>query len=167
MNNPNINEELLLTTIGTALNNFYYSFVSQLDALTIKTVIVKKNTYLFRLKNIQGVAQIVGAMLSTYVSTVEELNFGNHFETLVIAAIPKTDAELAGQDLWEEITGDSDFYLKLIHYIDRLPKTHIDAFEAAYQKAENRLIKEFTQLYCRDDGSIDWDALVIFNSDRS
>lgn len=242
--NSNYNEDLMLSVIGDALNHFYVSLVAKIDSLSIKTVMRKKNPYLFRAKDMQGAAQIVDAILSAYVSSSEETIFGNlFFEPIATAAvqgqkalapgidiivegddvifaiavksgtnvfnssskkkqeqdfaaagklaqqarkryvpiigysygkkkngtkaIPKMYAELAGQDFWEELTGDCDFYLKLIHYIDRLPKTHIDAFEAAYQKAQNRLVKEFTQLFCLDDGSINWDALVIFNSGRS
>lgn len=239
--NQNYNEELLLSAIAEALNNFYIALVKKIDSLSIKTVMRKKNPYLFRAKDMQGAAQIVEAILSAYVSSSEETIFGNlFFEPIATAAVqgqkalaqgvdimvekddviyaiavksgpnvfnssskkkqeqdfsaaaklaqqakkrfvpiigysygkkkkgqtavPKFYTELAGQEFWEELTGDSEFYLKLIHFIELLPKTHIDAFEAAYQKAENRLVKEFTQLFCRDDGSIDWDALVTFNS---
>ena len=34
----------------------------------------------------------------------------------------------------------------------------------AYSKAENRMVREFTIKYCKDDGSIDWDTLIKFNS---
>lgn len=239
--NPNYNEEHLLTAIAAALDNFYISLVAKIDSLTIKSVMRKKNPYLFRAKDMQSASQIVDGILSAYVSSSEETIFGNlFFEPIATAAVqgqkalaqgidimvelddviyaiavksgpnvfnssskkkqeqdfsaagklaqqakkryvpiigysygkkksgkttvPKLYTELAGQDFWEELTGDPEFYLKLIHFIDRLPKTHIDAFSAAYQKAENRLIKEFTHLFCRDDGSIDWDALVRFNS---
>ena len=37
-------------------------------------------------------------------------------------------------------------------------------FEEAYSKAENRMIREFTINYCKEDGSIDWDTLIKFNS---
>lgn len=165
-NNLLINKELFQTIIGKALDHFYRSLVFEFDSLTIKTVLRQKNLYLLRIKYKQGASQIVNALLLTYLASFEATIFGNYFEPLMAEAMPKHNTELAGQDFWEELTGDPEFYLKLIHFIDRLPKTHIDAFEAAYQKAENRLIKEFTQLFCGDDGSIDWDALVRFNSGR-
>lgn len=72
--------------------------------------------------------------------------------------------ELAGQEFWQEITGDPDFYLKIIHFMGRLPEEYIVDFEARYVRAKNRLLLEFTQNFCKEDGSIDWDKLVAFNS---
>ncbi len=80
--------------------------------------------------------------------------------------LPKFYFELAGQDFWSELTGDDDFYLKLIRYMDSRPEEYIESFELAYQKAANRLIREFTIEFCLEDGSIDWEKLVRFNSGR-
>ena len=78
--------------------------------------------------------------------------------------IPKFYTELAGQKFWAELTGDDDFYLKLIRYMKALPEKYIEDFDGAYQKAANKLVREFTVEFCRDDGSIDWEKLVRFNS---
>ena len=72
--------------------------------------------------------------------------------------------ELAGQDFWEWLTGDPDFYTKIIHFMGTRPDEYAKEFEASYAKAENRLVREFTIKYCKADGSIDWDALIRFNS---
>lgn len=72
--------------------------------------------------------------------------------------------ELAGKDFWEWLTGDADFYTKIITFMGTRPDQHVKDFEEAYSKAENRMIREFTVKYCRDDGSIDWDTLIKFNS---
>jgi hypothetical protein len=77
---------------------------------------------------------------------------------------PKIYEELAGQAFWTELTGDEDFYLRLIRFMETLPETHIEEFDAAYQKAANKLVREFTTEFCREDGSIDWEKLVRFNS---
>lgn len=34
----------------------------------------------------------------------------------------------------------------------------------SYNKAFNRLVREFSNDFCKDDGSIDWEKLVEFNS---
>lgn len=78
--------------------------------------------------------------------------------------IPKIYKELAGQDFWYEITGDKDFYKKLISYMKDCPEKHINEFNSAYERALNRFVREFTVKFCMDDGSIDWDKLVEFNS---
>ncbi len=78
--------------------------------------------------------------------------------------LPKFYTELAGKEFWEELTGDPEFYIKLIRYMDTLPETYVERFDASYQKAANRLVREFTQEYCFEDGSIDWEKLVKYNS---
>lgn len=80
--------------------------------------------------------------------------------------IPRFYSELAGQEFWTELTGDDQFYIKLIRLMDTLPEKYVDRFEKSYQKAANRLVKEFTNEFCLDDGSIDWEKLVQFNSGK-
>lgn len=72
--------------------------------------------------------------------------------------------ELAGKDFWQWLTGDAEFYTKIITYMGTRPDEFAKKFEEAYNKAENRMIRQFTIKYCKDDGSIDWDALIRFNS---
>ena len=78
--------------------------------------------------------------------------------------LPKFYMELAGKDFWTELTGDEGFYIKLIRFMDKLPEKYVEEFDASYQKASNRLVREFTQEFCFEDGSIDWEKLVKFNS---
>lgn len=80
--------------------------------------------------------------------------------------LPKFYTELAGQAFWEELTGDDEFYIKLIRFMDKLPKKYVEDFDAAYQKAANRLVKDFTNEFCLEDGTIDWEKLVRFNSEK-
>lgn len=77
---------------------------------------------------------------------------------------PKVYLELAGKDFWAELTGDGEFYIKLIRYMDTLPEKYIEEFNASYQRAANRLVKEFTNEFCTKDGTINWEKLVEFNS---
>lgn len=72
--------------------------------------------------------------------------------------------ELAGKDFWEWLTGDSEFYTKIIKFMGTRPDEYAKEFEEAYDKAENRMIREFTIKYCQEDGTINWDALVKYNS---
>ena len=181
----------IVEAVAIALDNFYKSLMGKLDQLNIRSVMRRKNPYLFRAKAMNGAAQIVEALLSAFVSSSEETIFGNvFFEPIATAAargqkalaegvdimverdntiyaiavksgtsvfnadsrkkqeqnfmaaqklaqqakkrfvpivgygygkkkttnrgIPKFYIELAGQDFWTELTGDADFYLKLI-----------------------------------------------------
>ena len=72
--------------------------------------------------------------------------------------------ELAGQDFWYWLTGDKEFYTKIIKFMGNKPDTYAEQFKKSYTKAENRLIREFMLKFCNPDGSINWDSLVKFNS---
>lgn len=72
--------------------------------------------------------------------------------------------ELAGKDFWEWLTGDATFYQKIIDFMGTRPDEYVKEFEEAYNKAENRMMRDFTVRYCREDGSIDWNTLVQLNS---
>ena len=72
--------------------------------------------------------------------------------------------ELAGKDFWQWLTGDAEFYTKIIRLMGTRPDEYAKSFEAAYAKAQNRMVREFTIKYCKEDGSIDCDMLLRFNS---
>lgn len=75
--------------------------------------------------------------------------------------------ELAGQDFWAWLTGDPDFYLKIVRYMGAKPDDYALRLEEAYARAENRMVRAFTERFCLEDGSVDWDALIRLNSGRS
>lgn len=77
---------------------------------------------------------------------------------------PTIYRELAGQDFWAELTGDSDFYLKIILYMGNKPEQYLERYRESYNRASNRLVKQFTEKFCDDEGNIDWETLVQFNS---
>lgn len=77
---------------------------------------------------------------------------------------PKIYQELAGKEFWRELTGDPEFYKKIVSFMGTLPEERVAAFKESYAKAQNRLVREFSTDFCRADGSIDWEKLVEFNS---
>ncbi len=77
---------------------------------------------------------------------------------------PKMYQELAGKQFWAELTGDMDFYKKIIGYMGTMPEQYIAGYKESYNKAANRLVREFSNSFCNEDGSIDWGKLVEFNS---
>ena len=77
---------------------------------------------------------------------------------------PKMYRELAGKEFWAELTGDPDFYVKIIQFMGDLPEQYVASFKESYNKASNRLVREFSNQFCTEDGSIDWEKLVEFNS---
>lgn len=238
--NTSYDEEEVIRAISHALNEFYMSLTKTLDDINIDKILKRKNPYLYRAKGINNATQVVDGILSAYVSSSEEIVFGNtFFEPIAIvvsggqkavtegvditvdkdntiysiavksgtsvfnadsrkrqeqnfqsaqkraqqahkAFIPvvgygygkkkvkaeneKFYKELAGKDFWEWLTGDPTFYTKIIAYMGTKPDEFATRFEDSYNKAENRMIRDFTTKYCKDDGSIDWDKLIKFNS---
>jgi len=74
--------------------------------------------------------------------------------------------ELAGQAFWAEITGDEDFYLKIIQLMKNKPSEHLPEYRMAFDSALNRFTKEFIDDFCFENGIINWEKLVKFNSGR-
>lgn len=79
----------------------------------------------------------------------------------------KSDAnyrELAGQTFWKEITGEQDFYLKIVRLMEKKPQEHLPEYKKQFGAAVNRFTKEFIDEFCLTDGTINWEKLVQFNS---
>jgi len=74
--------------------------------------------------------------------------------------------EVAGQELWEELTGDPEFYLRLVTMMADHPIAHRAIYEEEFNKAVNRFVRDFTLDFCNSDGSIKWEELVRFNSGK-
>ena len=72
----------------------------------------------------------------------------------------------SGQAFWTEITGDSDFYLKLITLMKDVPTKHKREYTSAWNAGINRFTAEFIKDFCFPDGSIDWEKLVRFVSEE-
>ena len=70
----------------------------------------------------------------------------------------------SGQQFWFELTGDKDFYLKILTAIGDFPEQHKTEYQTAWSNAVNRFVRDFTTHFCAADGSILWDKLLQFNS---
>ena len=69
-----------------------------------------------------------------------------------------------GQRFWEFISGDSDLYMEIIEPLGHQAKEKNDVFIEAYSNMLNKFTREFAETYCKEDGEIDWEKLVHFNS---
>ena len=69
-----------------------------------------------------------------------------------------------GQKFWEFVSGDTDLYTKIIEPLGHQAKERNDDFMQSYSQMINKFTKEFADTFCLDNGSIDWDKLVRFNS---
>ena len=69
-----------------------------------------------------------------------------------------------GQRFWEFISGDPDFFIKIIEPLGHKSKERNDDFWKAYYQKINLFDQEFKGIFMKNDGSIDWEKLVKFNS---
>ena len=72
--------------------------------------------------------------------------------------------KLSGQDFWALITDDNDFYKRIIEPLAHQAKARSDDFARSYGGVVNLLVAEFVSEFTDDQGYIDWDSLVEFNS---
>ena len=101
--NNSYNEDAIVEAIATALDNFYTNLIKKVDSLNVKTVMKRKNPYLFRAKAMNGAAQIIDAILAAFVSSSEETIFGNvFFEPIATAAAQGQKALAEGVDIMVE-----------------------------------------------------------------
>lgn len=69
-----------------------------------------------------------------------------------------------GQRFWAFISRDSEFFKKIINPLGFKAKEKNEDFMDSYATMINLLTRQFSQDFCKDDGKIDWEKLVDFNS---
>ncbi len=69
-----------------------------------------------------------------------------------------------GQKFWEFISGNRNLFLEIIEPLGFKAKMKNESFLVSYSKMINKFTREFSNEYCNDDGEINWEKLVIFNS---
>ncbi|HMJ47154.1 MAG TPA: PmeII family type II restriction endonuclease [Ferruginibacter sp.] len=69
-----------------------------------------------------------------------------------------------GQKFWEFISGDPQLYIKIIEPLGHMAKERNDDFIKSYSQMINKFTKEFANEFCKNNGDIDWEKLVRFNS---
>lgn len=72
----------------------------------------------------------------------------------------------AGQDFWQFITGDDNFYLEIIKPIDEKARERDEVFKKTYIGKINEMSSEFGNNFLAENGLIDWLKLVDFISKR-
>ena len=135
---------------------------------TIYAVAVKSGTSVFTAdskkrqeQNFAAAAKLAKQAKARYEAII---GYGYGKKRITGKGVPKMYQELAGQEFWAELTGEEDFYLKIIQFMGELPEQYLEDYQKSYNNAMNRLLKQFTTEFCKDTGEIDWDKLVKFNS---
>lgn len=74
--------------------------------------------------------------------------------------------KICGQDFWHLISNDDEMYIKIIDPIGHKAKQKNEEFMVAYAALLNRFTIQFAKRFCDENGNIDWQKLVEFNSGR-
>jgi len=72
--------------------------------------------------------------------------------------------DISGQTFWTEITGDPDFYLKLVRMMKDEPQKHKAEFQSGWYATINKFTQQFISNFCHPDFTIDWEKLTKLNS---
>jgi hypothetical protein len=235
-----ISSKKLENLIARCLNDFYAHRLAKIKSINIRNILARKNPYLFRAIATEQASEIVGVILSSFLSSSDETIFGNDFfepiarevsgghaaeaggvdvvveksDTVIAYAIKSgpnpqnksaTDKQalefnelrsrllklrkqfdpvlaagygrkcrpatakrafrmVSGQAFWAELTGDRNFYIKLIRLMKDIPAAHKEAYKPEWDAAVNRLTAEFIADFCYPDGRVNWEQLTEFVS---
>lgn len=228
------------------VGTFHAKRLERLEGLTLSTLLLRKNPYLFKTKHTNVASDLVRSLLDAHLSSQEETLFGDFLEGLAIfvaeivhdgqkSAATGIDLEFSvnrdryivsiksgpnwgnssqirkmkdnfalatrlirqgdrttnviaingccygrddnpdkgeyykycGQVFWEFISGDTDFYKRIIEPLGHNAKQRNQDFAAEYGAVVNRMSMEFSDDFCRTDGTIDWPKLVSFSSESN
>ena len=75
--------------VETNISNFHQSRINKLSELKLKTVLKKKNPYLFKAKYYLTAAELVTSIANAFISSAEETIFGDWLEGLAIFVCDK------------------------------------------------------------------------------
>ncbi|MCX8061503.1 MAG: PmeII family type II restriction endonuclease [Anaerolineales bacterium] len=73
--------------------------------------------------------------------------------------------KLCGQSFWEFISGNERLYLEIIEPLGHRAKEHNEEFLENYSRTINVFTQQFIENFC-EDGRINWERLVQFNSSK-
>ena len=224
---------------------FHQKRIDSLDSLKLKTVLKKKNPYLFKAKHLLTAEEIIRKLTDAFISSNEETIFGDWLEGLAIfinqrvyngwkSGITGIDLEFdkddiryilaiksgpnwgnssqiakmkgdfttakrtlrtsnsglivtavngccygidnkpdkgdyfkyCGQEFWHFISGQENLYKDIIEPLGHKAKEKNDMFMESYAKMINKFTKKFANDFCDNNGEIDWEKLVEYNSGR-
>ena len=85
-------------------------------------------------------------------------------ERISLQVVPSSIVKVLDKSFGKEITGDENFYLKLITLMKDEPLKRMDKYQHDWDATVNKFTKEFIEDFCLTDGHIDWEKLTKFVS---
>jgi hypothetical protein len=71
-----------------------------------------------------------------------------------------------GQQFWSFISGNENLYIDIIEPLGHRARERNEEFQILYTQMINKFTKQFSNDYCNDEGEINWEKIVRFNSER-
>ncbi len=102
-------------------------------------------------------------------------NLGKQFDPILGCSYGKRVSEptrtrryriVSGQAFWRELTGDEEFYLKLIRLMQDYPEKQREIYQKEWDKAVNRFTRDLLNEFASEEGTLDWEKIVRFNSEQ-
>ena len=136
------------------------------SALEYLAIAVKSGTNIFNSQSEKGQSAEFQALqarmkkLGKMFRPIVGYGYGRKSEAKRASPVEK----VAGQKFWELLTGESDFYLRISRCMETFATAHAGAFQQVLNTKQDALLREFMIDFVDDLGSINWDAIVTFNS---
>lgn len=103
--------------------------------------------------------KILGASLKQAIIAVNGCCYGRNSQE------NKGDyLKLCGQRFWSFISDNQSLYTEIIQPLGHKAKEYNESFADEYAKRINLFTKQFTQIFCKNDGSIFWEKIVELTS---
>lgn len=74
--------------------------------------------------------------------------------------------KLCGQRFWEFISVDEMLYTEIVESFSYKAKENNEQFQLEYNKIVNEFTKKFIQDFCDQEGNINWQKIIQFNSSK-
>lgn len=79
-----LNLEIITKYVENNIGDFHQKRITRLESLKLKSVLKRKNPYLFKAKNILAAQELIKLLLDAHLSSQEETIFGDFLEGLAI-----------------------------------------------------------------------------------
>ena len=149
--------------VGAFKEVFVAGVFKQLASLTMRELVTRKNPCLYLGTGASTCEEYVQQALQEYVDGVHGDCFGHFLESVAeILSEGKEVVEgddgvrkMASKDFWAEMSGDADFYVKLLDVSAALSPM----FQADMESPYERLLAEAHELFCEGD-AIRWGKVI-------
>lgn len=156
------------------IDNFFKRKLEVLRSFNLRDSLLSCNPYSLVMAGNDNAGKIIENLLKAHQRGYEETSFNEVLVESILRLAFNANAKStkglvcrhrSGQPFWTEVTGDPEFYLKLIRLMRDNPTKHRLEYEEAWNASLNKFTRDFSNDFCFPDGRIDWEKLVRFVSE--